>query len=211
MDSRLAEVIRHNHCSVNVSILDVGAGPLTILGNVLEGYNIKLVATDPLAPLYDQMLLDASLTPPIRTVFAPVEGLSAFFDHSSFDIVYCRNALDHSADPVGGITEMLRVVKVNGTVVLRHSTNEAEREQYKGFHQHNFDCREGKFVIWNKEGVTVIDEALPVRSNLQTRCENEHIETLITKLEEFPDSNDIQRVKVALSGLWTNIILFLCE
>ena len=120
LDCTIAKVIR-GACPIGkVNILDVGAGPLTAVGTQLDGYEVNLIATDPLAPVYNALLQDAGITPLVKTQFAPAEGLSAFFDHSEFDVVHCRNALDHSADPIAGIIEMLRVVKVGGTVILRH-------------------------------------------------------------------------------------------
>jgi ubiquinone/menaquinone biosynthesis C-methylase UbiE len=140
-----------------------------------------------------------------------VEGLSAFFNHSRFDLVNCTNALDHSADPMAGILEMLRVVKVDRTIVLRHVRNEAENENYSGFHQHNFDLQGGKFIIWNKQAKTIVDDNLPVRVRIETDENGWGLETRITKLNEFPDFNDSERVNSQLSKLWGSIINFLSE
>ncbi len=107
-------------------VLDVGAGPMTFLGTRSATRTIHFVAVDPLAALYGQILDTYGIVPPIRTIFATAEDLSAFLDFSSFDLVHCQNALDHSFDPIRGIEEMLRVVKTGGCVVLRHYTDEAE-------------------------------------------------------------------------------------
>lgn len=212
LESELAGLIRITCPLGKVDILDVGAGPLSVLGRVLDGYDPGVIATDPLAPLYDAMLSKAGITPPIRTQFAPVEGLSAFFGHSRFDLVNCTNALDHSADPMVGIVEMLRVVKVDRLIVLRHIRNEAENEDYIGFHQHNFDRRDdGKFVIWNNQTHTIVDDNLPIHARVETSENAWGVETRITKLEEFQDWNDTRRLNSELSKLWTSIMCFLLE
>jgi ubiquinone/menaquinone biosynthesis C-methylase UbiE len=94
------------------TILDVGAGPVTVLGKKWKQYEFSIHAVDPLAELYNRLVATSGVTPVVRTEFALAEDLSAFFDPASFDIVHCRNALDHSFDPLRGILEMLRVVKV---------------------------------------------------------------------------------------------------
>lgn len=170
-----------------------------------------MIATDPLAPVYNALLQEAEITPLVRTQFAPAEGLSAFFDHSEFDVVHCRNALDHSADPIAGIIEMLRVVKVGGTVILRHYRNEAETTRYVGFHQHNFDAKDGKFCIWNKQIYLVVDDNLPISTKIVTVCEGRWVEAYITKNEEFADRDDLRRVNSAMVKLWNQIMLFLLQ
>jgi SAM-dependent methyltransferase len=211
LNSRIAKIIRETCPSGKVNVLDVGAGPLTIVGSQLEGYDVNVIATDPLAQIYNVLLQDAGITPRVRTQFAPAEALSAFFNHSQFDVVYCRNALDHSTEPMTGIIEMLRVVKVGRTVILRHYRNEAQTENYEGFHQHNFDVKDGKFVIWNKGNHLVVDDNLPISTRLKTLSEDRWIETCITKNEEFADRDDRQRVNSALVQLWNDVMLFLLE
>jgi SAM-dependent methyltransferase len=133
---------------LSARILDVGAGPLTVLSSTHDGAKIDLVAADPLAPAYDLIVQKHAISRPVATQQAFAEDLTAAFEPASFDAVYCRNALDHSFDPVRGILEMLAVVKLHGRVLLVHNRNEAEREGYTGFHQWNFDSDGDRFIIW---------------------------------------------------------------
>jgi len=135
-------------------ILDVGAGPLTNLGKVLDACKLAIVAVDPLAEEYDSILSEFGIEPFVRTTYGEVERLSRQFKPNTFDLVHINNALDHSYNPMKGIFEMLKVVKHSHYVVLGHTKNEAERENYKGFHQWNFDYVEKQFVIWNKKHST---------------------------------------------------------
>jgi SAM-dependent methyltransferase len=148
-----------------IDILDVGAGPLTTVGRQSTVGAINLVACDPLAGIYRELLATFDLKPPVETKFAIAEDLSSFFGLNKFDIVHCVNALDHSFDPMRSILEMLRVSRVDGHVVLRHSINEAETLGYEGFHQFNFDEEDGRFIIWNKESRLCVDEVVkdPIR------------------------------------------------
>jgi len=144
----------------HLKVLDVGAGPLTTLGTQFPDAEIELRACDPLATIYNELLDRHGIDPPVRTEFALAEELSAFFPLNHFDLVHCQNALDHSADPLRGIQQMVKVCSEGGFVQLSHHRNEAEREAYAGFHQHNFDVESGRFVIWNKASRTYLDEAL---------------------------------------------------
>jgi SAM-dependent methyltransferase len=168
-----------------------------------RGAPIDLVASDPLARVYEALLAEANLAPPVRTTFALAEDLSVFFDHSSFDAVHCRNALDHSFDPMKGVLEMLRVVRPGRAVVLIHRQNEAESENYTGFHQYNFSMNAGRFTIWNKSETWDVAEQIPIR--VQIECETAHgmINVRITKQEEFTDSDDRSRHRLRLRAMLT--------
>ncbi len=142
------------------SVLDVGAGPLTLLGKVLPGRQLTIVAVDPLANEYDALLRSHGITPIVRTQYCEAERLSEKFQPESFDLVHVQNALDHSYDPLEGIRQMLKVLKRNCCIFMAHLGNEAENEKYVGFHQWNF-CREGnRFIMWNKKSRIDVNEEL---------------------------------------------------
>ncbi|WP_036283027.1 bifunctional 2-polyprenyl-6-hydroxyphenol methylase/3-demethylubiquinol 3-O-methyltransferase UbiG [Methylocystis sp. ATCC 49242] len=151
MDERMEMVIGRLAAGDGIRILDVGAGPSTSLGTQSKQGRIYLKAVDPLASLYDEIISASGYSPPVRTGFAPAEALYLALDGSErFDIVHCRNALDHSINPLVGILNMLSVTKPGGLVYLRHIPNEAERENYCGFHQFNLEVDSDDFLIWNK-------------------------------------------------------------
>jgi SAM-dependent methyltransferase len=136
--------------SDDVWILDVGAGPLTVLGKRHQQKSLKIVAVDPLAQEYDRMLARAGIDPPVRTRRCFGDRLLDRFGPEVFDFAYARNCLDHSADPLPIIRNMLAVVKKGRYVVLKHLRNEAERAHYDGLHQWNFDLAQGRPVVWSR-------------------------------------------------------------
>ena len=160
LDELLQGIVRQQRLST-VSILDVGAGPVTVLGARMPGVSVELLPTDPLARGYARILREHGKVPPIETAFAVGEDLTSFVGCERFDIVHCRNALDHSLDPMAAILEMLRAAKTGGIVLLRHYRNEAETESYEGFHQHNFDVVDGRLVLWNKESRIDVAASVP--------------------------------------------------
>ncbi len=101
-------------------ILDVGAGPMTVLGkrHPIKGRSLMITAVDPLAEHYAKIMADNNVIPPVTTEFAEAEDLQTKFKSETFDLVYCQNALDHSYDPIKGIEQMIVVVIKSGWVVL---------------------------------------------------------------------------------------------
>lgn len=132
-----------------VTILDVGAGPLTWLGYRYPGKRLTIVPVDPLADEYERLLREAGLEPPVRTIRVAGEALVGHFGPGRFDLAYATNALDHSADPFAIVAQMVAVVRPGGVVVLRHKRNEGEQARYGGLHQWNFDVADGRLLLWN--------------------------------------------------------------
>lgn len=146
--------------SSKCTILDVGAGPLTMLGKKLPGYDLDIIAVDPLAREYDDILRRYDISPLVRTQYCDAERLSERFPPDYFDLIHVQNALDHSYSPLEGIQQMLKVLKKNCFIFMSHISNEAEKENYVGFHQWNF-CREkNEFIIWNREDKINVNEEL---------------------------------------------------
>jgi SAM-dependent methyltransferase len=144
-----------------VSILDVGAGPLTTLGKIWEGRNVHITAVDPLAEAYRRLLDEVNITPPVRTQPGEVERLSELFPTEYFDLIHMQNALDHSLDPLLGIRQMLEVLKSGCFILLFHEVNEGVNHGYQGgFHHWNLCVEDGHFVIWNREARTSVNDAL---------------------------------------------------
>ncbi|MDP9175921.1 MAG: class I SAM-dependent methyltransferase [Planctomycetota bacterium] len=134
-----------------VEILDVGAGALTWLGKIWPGRTVHITAIDPLGHEYDRMLNQHDIHPPVRTIYGQAEEIVKDFGDDRFDMVFCRNAMDHSADPLKGIRNCLQAAKPGCSVLLHHFVNEAQSQQYNGLHQWNFDCRDGRFIIWSPQ------------------------------------------------------------
>lgn len=173
-------------CKGEMSLLDVGSGPVPAIGYDLEGVALHITAVDPLASVYISLMDHHGLKPPIAPKFASVEELSNFFERNSFDIAHCRNALDHSFDPLRGISEMLKVVRIGGMVLLRHHRNEAEHAEYDGFHQFNFDLRNGRFVIWNKSILVDVADFLYGRAEVSCAMPG-HVDVTIRKIADAGD------------------------
>lgn len=128
-------------------ILDVGAGPLTFVGFQSPRRTLDVLAVDPLAPAYNELLMRHNISPVVCTQPGDAERLTARFAPNSFDIVTARNCIDHSYDPMAALRAMLAVCKPGCTVLLQHAVAEAEAQQYAGLHQWNLVDEQGDFVL----------------------------------------------------------------
>jgi SAM-dependent methyltransferase len=134
-----------------VNILDVGAGPCTVLGCLWPGRRLVLTPVDPLADEYDKQLDQSKRHPPVKTIKGEAETLEKQFGPARFDLVFSHNALDHCYDPILALRQMCVVAKPRACLRLEHRQNEAEVEKYHGLHQWNFCEEKGRFVIWGKD------------------------------------------------------------
>ena len=164
-----------------ISILDVGAGPLTAVGTRYPGKRITLTAIDPLGAAYDTLLERNHITPPVRTLTGAAEELTKFFEPETFDVAYARNSLDHAYDPVLSISNMLRVTKRTGKVLLRHKAHEAENIHYFGLHQWNFEIDDGCFIIWSRGQEHNVTKLMASEAEVSCARENEWILCTISR------------------------------
>src|SRR5215213_10677957 len=70
LDPRAAELAPSLARDGRLRVLDVGTGPVTMLGyRAPGGLALELTTTDPLAPLYAGLLARHGVTPPVATRF----------------------------------------------------------------------------------------------------------------------------------------------
>jgi SAM-dependent methyltransferase len=143
-----------------VSILDVGAGPLTILGKRYPDRKLHITAVDPLAEDYDRILAEAQVEPTVRTTPCAGEALVDRFGEAAFDVVYARNAIDHTVHPVDIIQNMVAVARPGGFVALRHYRDEGVSTGWVQLQQWNFDVRGGDLFVWGRQATHNITQLL---------------------------------------------------
>lgn len=132
------------------SVLDIGSGPLTMLGNVSGDRKIDLTLVDPLAEEYNRLLDKVDVSGVPRPQVGYFETASSQFGAESFDVVWCCNSLDHSLDPLLGLFNLLDVCRIGGGLILKFHPNEADGGNYAGLHQWNLDLQEGKIILSQK-------------------------------------------------------------
>lgn len=134
-----------------ISVLDVGSGPLSSVGKRRRGRRIEVTPIDPLADDYARVLRECDYDAPVLPVACDGEQIVARFGTGRFDVAYSLNALDHSTDPTVVVGQMLESLKPAGRVAMTHMHNEGERNGYFGIHFWNFECRGTRLFIWNRD------------------------------------------------------------
>lgn len=119
-----------------ITILDVGAGPITAILAQYKGHPLNIKACDPLGDHYQSMLKKYGITPRVVTESVAGEELSKHF-RKKFHWINCQNALDHAEHPNLVIDEMINLLEEHGTLTLYHEINEGLNEGYRGFHKWN--------------------------------------------------------------------------
>lgn len=170
-----------------LSILDVGSGPLTLLGKNLNGKPLNIQCCDALGKFYRFLLTEYGIEIPAALLpfECEMESLGQHYRLNQFDLVHAQNCVDHSYDPLMAIHEMISVCKPGGKVLLRHEQNEAEREGYQGLHQWNFNLVNEEFVIGSKFGTQlvrpIIQDIWGEQVQFKSWVDGQHQITIITK------------------------------
>lgn len=117
-------------------ILDAGSGPRPYLCE-LAAENM-IIAADPLAPYYTDIVVETGYHHSVPIVPLPCEALGRLFRPGTFDFVTCNNAIDHMQDPIRAFDVLVDLVRPGGAFQLTFAENEADRQGHSGFHQWNF-------------------------------------------------------------------------
>ncbi len=125
----------------DIKVADLGAGPINIIGNSWLNIFVRIYASDVLWPEYEQLWQQHKLKQVNPITYEDMEHLS--YPDNFFDIVHCRNALDHTKDLHQAIKEMKRVCKPGGYIYLAHAPSQKTRF--------------GKNHYWNIEEVELPD------------------------------------------------------
>lgn len=190
-------------------VLDVGCGMSYATGNFIERDGmltpIEIHYVDPLAAYFNQIAQRHHRQLP-EVEFGMMEHLSAFFPQQDVSMVVIQNALDHSANPIKGIIEALHTVRTGGVVYLNHHPNEAETEQYKGFHQYNICLEDQQLVIWNKQERQVINDIISdfATINVWQQSDTRHVIAVIRKTADIPQ--DLLTAKLEIQELCKNVM-----
>lgn len=183
--TRLSEPLIVSHLNEfpeeTIAILDVGAGPLTILGKTYPGKVVQITPVDPLADGYNRLLRAANLSAPVATVACDGEELCEHFTRACFHFSFSRNALDHCYDPLRVIRNMVAVTRPGGYVVLRHLINESEHADHQGLHQWNFDIVNDRCILWNASARHDLAQALSDTCEMQCWFEDDWVVCSIRK------------------------------
>lgn len=136
-----------------VRIAEVGCGLVNTIGEMWNTAEVEIVCSDAHADSFNSMWDEKGLQPLHPIHKEDMEALS--YEANSFDIVHCRNALDHTEDPLRAIEEMKRVSRQ--WVYLLHAPD--QMSTYGGHHYFDARFKNGKTVFYGKEYSFVVSGA----------------------------------------------------
>lgn len=179
-------------CISNPIVFDVGCGLSYATGNKLVINDtekiIDIQYIDPLATYFNKIIKKRHRNMPPIT-FGTIEHFSTFYPAEHADLIIVQNALDHSAYPIRGIFELMKVLKSGGVLYLNHHPNEAETENYKGFHQHNITEDNGQLIIWNENERHNINTLVDTFATIDvSRSSQQHVVAVIRKEANIPSN-----------------------
>lgn len=134
-----------------LSVLDLGCGPLSVLGKRGSNFGVEIVGIDPMADAYAAVLQEVGVTPPFTLRRGFGENLDEMFEPSTFDFVHSRNALDHCQDAPKVIKNMVDLAKDDTRILITVFQNEGEKAGYSGFHTWNFDEFNERITVWTPQ------------------------------------------------------------
>jgi len=137
--------------NTRIRLLDVGCGPFPKSGVSHENYIIDRTLVDALANDYHKLLKDNSIdTNGQKIICCDVEEIEERFISCSFDIIYSKNTLDHTYNPIKAISSLINLLVNDGVIILEHYVKEGEYTNYFGLHQWDFFIENESFYISNK-------------------------------------------------------------
>lgn len=158
MQSEIAAELPKRDSNIGWNVLDVGCGPVTVLGKMVGTSRLSITGVDPLADEYRKMLGEIDVQPPFDLRKGFGEEIDRYFPHNHFDLVYSRNALDHSQQPHVAIAAMIRVAKPGAAIWINVNRNEAINAAYNGLHSWNFDALFDTIVVWKPSESVLFDQ-----------------------------------------------------
>jgi len=168
---------------LNPIVVDAGCGMSFSNGNKLDSKQLNVSYIDPLAPFFNKIIEKRKLDLP-KITFGFIEYLSAFVPNK-VTLIIVQNALDHSNNPLKGIWECIESLEIGGVLYLRHFKNEAENENYRGFHQYNISLEDDDMIIWNKATKININVLLKDYADIKTFAHGDEVIAVITKNQEL--------------------------
>lgn len=133
-------------------LLDVGCGPFPKSGIYHPDYKVTRILVDALANKYHELLHEHSInTSAQKIINYKVEEIGELFKPGSFEVIFAKNTLDHTYNPINAIKNLINLLSDDGVAIFDHFIQEGKYTNYFGLHQWNFSIENGDFYISNKE------------------------------------------------------------
>jgi len=116
-----------------VKIADIGSGPFSKIGQLLDGVKIELYASD--RQDFTDMWNKYNFKSFSPIGYQDMEKLT--YPDNFFDIVHCANGLDHTKNAPKAVEEMIRVCKPDGWIYI-----ECYLDQLSTGYKHHWNAKQ---------------------------------------------------------------------
>lgn len=171
-----------------IKIIDVGSGPISKIGNFIEGKNVSIYATDLLADFYNKRLALNNIKPIVPVCFSYSEFLNNVFPKNNFDLVTCNDTIDETYSPIHSLIEMVKICRIGGVIFISSKHNNAERCDYIGNHIWNIGRIKNDFILWNTTFHINISSLFKDIAEIIVTNNDENVEVIIRKKTDLPNS-----------------------
>lgn len=137
-----------------IKIADIGAGYITTIGTYLPGVELKIYHSDKTD--FKDFWEKRGITPINSVEIQNMEKLTYADDF--FDIVHCKNALDHTRNAKEAVKEMIRVCKPGGWVYIDCSLD----QQLTGGH-HYWNAKQDGIITNDRETFDLKDFGFQIK------------------------------------------------
>jgi ubiquinone/menaquinone biosynthesis C-methylase UbiE len=138
-----------------IRCLDVGSGPRSVFySNYFDNKdNFDLVAVDPLAQFYKRLQNKYFQNYEINSIPGFGEILKKIFPKNYFNVIYSRNAIDHSQSPKKFFDNIYDILKKGGFIILIGFINEGTHQNWSGLHKWDISLEKRNLMLSNQNGV----------------------------------------------------------
>lgn len=144
--------LKNDFPNKKLRLLEIGSGPTSNLASGVDRQLFDIIAIDPLADTYKMLMKKYGYDFPIKPLKGTGEELLKLYDPFSFHIAYSQNAVDHASDPEKCISNMYKILKINGIICLKGNVREASNQGWNGLHQHDLEPFDNKLLHTDSTG-----------------------------------------------------------
>ena len=137
-----------------VSIVDIGSGPYSVIGSYLPGVKVNVTHCD--IQDFTDYWKKRGMTSVISVERQNMEKLT--YPDDSFDIVHSMNGLDHTRDAKSSVEEMIRVCKPGGWIYVKCWLNQLDTG-----YLHRWNAKEDGVFDNHKERFSLKDYGFDIK------------------------------------------------
>ncbi|MFX0069896.1 MAG: class I SAM-dependent methyltransferase [Candidatus Hermodarchaeota archaeon] len=132
--------------------LEIGSGPNSNLSYWVDNRLLKVVAIDPLANIYKNIMKRLKYKYPITPIKVKGEDLMNYFHEEQFHIIFAQNSLDHTEDPLVCFKNAYNLLKKGGLLFICSNVKEGSRKSWVGMHKFDIYVENENLLLADEKG-----------------------------------------------------------